>query len=85
MLQVYIKSDCGVKNHSLCAFKRISLAKGESKEVSVTVPQSAFETVDENGVRSVKDGSYTIYAGFTQPTELSERLYGGKCVAASRR
>lgn len=80
VLQVYIKSDCGVKNHSLCAFKRISLAKGESKEVSVTVPQSAFETVDENGVRSVKDGSYTIYAGFTQPTELSERLYGGKCL-----
>ena len=43
--------------------------------------ESAFETVDECGVRAVRPGLFVIYAGFTQPTELSERLYGGKCVS----
>lgn len=81
VLQVYIKSENGVKNHSLCAFERISLFDGESRTINVNIPESAFETVDDNGVRAVRSGRYTLYAGFTQPTELSEKLYGGKCVS----
>ena len=30
--EVYIKSENGVKNHSLCAFERVSLFDGESRE-----------------------------------------------------
>lgn len=82
VLQVYIKSENGVKNHSLCAFERVSLFDGESITLSIAIPESAFETVDDNGIRAVRSGRYTLYAGFTQPTELSEKLYGGKCVSA---
>lgn len=81
VLQVYIKSENGVKNHSLCAFERVSLFDGESRTISINIPESAFETVDDNGVRAVISGRYTLYAGFTQPTELSEKLYGGRCVS----
>ncbi len=81
VLQVYIKSENGVKNHSLCAFERVSLFDGESRTINVNIPESAFETVDDNGARAVRSGRYTLYAGFTQPTELSEKLYGGKCVS----
>lgn len=81
VLQVYIKSEYGVRNHSLCAFERVSLFDGESTEISVDIPGSAFETVDDNGIRAIRSGTYTLYAGFTQPTELSEKLYGGRCVS----
>ena len=81
VLQVYIKSENGVKNHSLCAFERVSLFDGESRTINVNIPESAFETVDDNGVRAVRSGRYTLYAGFTQPTQLSEKLYGGRCVS----
>ena len=81
VLQVYIKSENGAKNHSLCAFERVSLFDGESRTINVNIPESAFETVDDNGARAVRSGRYTLYAGFTQPTELSEKLYGGKCVS----
>ena len=81
VLQVYIKSENGVKNHSLCAFERVSLFDGESRTINVNIPESAFETVDDNGARAVRSGRYTLYAGFTQPTELSEKLYDGKCVS----
>ena len=81
VLQVYIKSENGVKNHSLCAFERVSLFDGESRTINVNIPESAFETVDDNGARAVRSGRYTLYAGFTQPTQLSEKLYGGRCVS----
>lgn len=81
VLQVYIKSENGVKNHSLCAFERVSLFDGESRTISINIPEGAFETVDDNGVRAVRSGRYTLYAGFTQPTQLSEKLYGGRCVS----
>lgn len=71
----------GVINHSLCAFERVSLFDGESRTININIPEGAFETVDDNSVRAVRNGRYTLYAGFTQPTELSEKLYGGRCVS----
>ena len=58
-----------------------SLFDGESRTISINIPEGAFETVDDNGIRAVRSGRYTLYAGFTQPTELSEKLYGGRCVS----
>ena len=37
-----------MKNHSLCAFERVSLFDGESRTISINIPESAFETVDED-------------------------------------
>ncbi len=76
VVQFYIKScsENAVPYHSLCGFKRISLKKGEKKTVSIDIPDTAFETVDENGNRSIPGGLYTLYAGTCQPDNLSCKL-----------
>lgn len=82
VVQFYIKSysEDAVPNHSLCGFRRVSLEKGESKTVEISLPESAFETVDAQGVRSVKSGEFTLYAGTSQPDALSCRLNGRECL-----
>lgn len=80
VLQIYVSSEIeGAPLRSLCGFERVSLAAGESGRVSVSLPESAFETVDENGKREVRKGKYTLYAGFCQPTALAEKLADTKC------
>ena len=56
MIQVYIKdldSKNAVPNHSLCAFKRVSLKKGEKAEILLKVPYGALMAVDEEGKKYV--------------------------------
>ena len=83
VVQIYIKgySENAVRNHSLCGFKRVSLKKGETKTVEIPISQSAFEVVDNNGVRKIEGNEFTIFAGTSQPDELSEKLTGSKCLA----
>ncbi|MBO4876570.1 MAG: glycoside hydrolase family 3 C-terminal domain-containing protein [Ruminococcus sp.] len=82
VVQFYIKSysEDAVPNHSLCGFRRVSLEKGESITVEVKIPESAFTTVDAQGVRSVKSGEFTLYAGTSQPDALSCKLNGKECL-----
>lgn len=82
VVQFYIhdnESKWAVRNHSLCGFRRISLSKGEEKDVCVEIPQSAFEAVDDKGRRFLGSNSFTLYAGACQPDELSQRLSGSEC------
>ncbi len=83
IFQLYIKSDCGeaVPNCSLCGFKRVAAAPGESVTVTIPLSESAFETVSESGVRAVRSGRYTLFGGFCQPTALSERLSKTTCAS----
>jgi len=82
VLQLYVSSGIkGAPIRSLCWFERVSLSAGESKRLTLLLPDSAFETVDENGVRAVRSGIYRLSAGFSQPDELSERLCGERCVS----
>ncbi len=78
VVQLYIKGygENDVPNVSLCGFKRIYLGSGERADIEITVPKSAFETVDENGVRSVSGSGFTLYAGVSQPDKLSVSLMG---------
>jgi len=78
VVQLYIKGydKNDVPNVSLCGFKRIYLGSGERADIEITVPKSAFETVDENGVRSVSGSRFTLYAGVSQPDKLSVSLMG---------
>ncbi len=87
VIQLYITDDsgCSTPNPMLCGFKRISLAKGASQTVTMTLPDCAFETVDENGVRAVRGTVYTLYAGTHQPDALSETLTGSKCLTTQIR
>lgn len=81
VVQVYIKdlkSPYAVTNHSLCGFKRISLSKGETKQVTIPVSENAFTCVDEKGNRKIESDSFTLYVGISQPDELSVSLCGVK-------
>lgn len=84
VLQIYIKdekSGCDVLNHRLCAFKRVSLAAGEEKQVEIDLAPRSFTTVDDNGERAIRSNTFTIYAGFSQPDARSEALTGNKAVS----
>ncbi len=80
VVQFYIQGDstADTPNPKLCGFARVSLKAGEKKTVSVPVPDCAFETVDENGVRAVRSSAFRLYAGTCQPDALSESLTGTK-------
>ncbi|MFT4144805.1 MAG: glycoside hydrolase family 3 C-terminal domain-containing protein [Mobilitalea sp.] len=84
VVQVYIKnrdSEFAVPNHSLCAFQRVFLKKGESSKLELSIRDEAFFVVNEEG-KYVQEGSnYTIYVGFGQPDTKTEQLYNQKCVS----
>ena len=76
VVQVYIKDTCGyaVPNHKLCGFERVHLAKGEKKTVKLSLDKDMFTAVDESGEKGVFSHSFTLYAGVSQPDDLSQRL-----------
>lgn len=79
VVQVYIKNltnPLAVKNHSLCAFRRIRLEPGEEKIVRLTIRPEAMMVVDEDGARKVFDDSFRLYVGFSQPDARSAALTG---------
>lgn len=77
VVQLYMKdtSEFAVPNVSLCGFKRVHVKKGETVTVEITVPESAFEAVDNEGRRAVYGKKFTLYADVSQPTDKS-----AKCV-----
>ena len=83
VVQFYIKdtSPDAVPNHSLCGFSRVSLKKGEKKTVSVKIEDRSFTAVHEDGTRSIDGKEFTLYAGISQPDELSRKLTGTETVS----
>ncbi len=82
VIQLYIKdndSSWAVPNHKLCGFKRVHLKKGETLDVTLTVKPEAFEVVDDAGRRFVDSRRFTLYAGVSQPDDLSCQLSGCAC------
>jgi len=81
VLQIYVKdnkSSHAVRNHRLCGFARVSLAAGEKTTVEIELDKTAFDVVDDSGKRFVDSDSFTLFAGTSQPDELSAKLGGGK-------
>ncbi len=79
VLQIYIKcmdSVYAVPNPRLCAFKRVELPGGESRNATVRIPEEAFTVVNEDGQRIPGGRHYMIYAGFSQPDARSRELTG---------
>ena len=79
VIQVYIKdneSSYAVRNHSLCAFKRVTLKSGQELKLDLTIPGKAFLVYNDEGKRILDSKSYTLYAGVSQPDELSIKLCG---------
>lgn len=81
VVQVYVKnqdSPFAARNHSLCAFKRLSLAKGDKQTVELAVPEIAFAVVNEEGELVMDGKRFTLYVGGCQPDERSVELTGSK-------
>lgn len=81
VIQLYIKdsSPYAAPNPVLCGFERIKLRAGESRSVTVSVPERAFTSVDESGTRKRFSDSFTLYAGTHQPDKLSAVLSSTEC------
>lgn len=85
VVQVYIKdleSKYAVRNHSLCAFKRVSLKAGESKTVLLPVKNTALTVVDDRGERYVDSAKFTLSVGGNQPDARSVALTGSAPLSA---
>ncbi len=83
VVQFYLKdneSRWAVPNPQLCGFSRIRLKAGETGLVRMEIPASAFEAVDELGRRFMDSGSFTLFAGTSQPDALSCALTGAECL-----
>lgn len=83
VLQVYFRSDSkdAVRNHALCAFKKVHLKAGEEKVVEIEIKKSALTVVNDCGVRYLDLSARTVlYFGTSQPDAMSEALSGKKCL-----
>ena len=83
VIQVYVKdtqSPFAVPNHSLCAFARVSLKAGESREIQLTVADNAFYAVNDNGEFVADSDKYTLYVGTGQPDRRTKELTGKECI-----
>lgn len=81
VIQCYIKnleSKYAVKNHSLVAFKRVSLKVSETKKVTLKIDKKSFEVVDNKGNRLIDSKRYKLYVGISQPDNRSIELLGVK-------
>ena len=79
VIQIYIKdneSQFAVRNHSLCAFKRVALGAGEEKKVVLPISGKAFMAYNEDGKRVLDSKSFTLFAGVSQPDARSVSLGG---------
>ena len=82
VLQVYVHDESyelAVPNPQLSWFGRIRLEAGETKTVTARIPARAFTSVDADGVRAQRGGTFTLFAGFSQPDERSAELTGHAC------
>lgn len=79
VVQCYIKdadSPYAVPNHSLCAFKRVTLFPGETQSIPITISAARTCVVNDEGQLVPGSGIYTIYVGLGQPDSHTAALYG---------
>ncbi len=83
VVQIYVKdleSANATPNGKLCAFTRVFLNGGETKEVELKIGTEAFTVVNEEGERLVEGGRFLFSAGLGQPDERTRELTGKECV-----
>jgi len=78
-LQAYVKfldGDESTPNCQLKGFRKVTIAAGERKTVTMEVPASAFALYDKAGKLLLNKGAYKLYIGDSQPDRRSEKLTG---------
>lgn len=80
VIQLYIKgySADDVPNGSLCGFERVRLQPHEERRVEIPIPQTAYETVSQSGVRSVCGSRFTITISDGTGNVLSQDISTGE-------
>ena len=79
VIQLYLrdcKSKYAVRNHSLCGFKRVSLPKGTTQKVQLTISGKALLAVNDAGERILGSNEFKLFIGVSQPDEESMALCG---------
>jgi len=59
--------------HSLVAFKRLNVAAGTSREVTLEIDPRSLSSVDDKGNRSILPGKYKLSIGGAQPQETQDK------------
>jgi beta-glucosidase len=59
--------------HSLVGFKRVTIAAGASKEVTLEIDPRSLSSVDSQGNRSILSGKYSLSVGGAQPEETQAK------------
>ncbi|MDE7298076.1 MAG: glycoside hydrolase family 3 C-terminal domain-containing protein, partial [Lachnospiraceae bacterium] len=77
-VQVYVKAKNvpDAPNFQLKGLKKVLLAKGETKEVTITLDSRAFGLFNENCEKVLTAGEYEIFVGTCQPDARSRALTG---------
>ncbi|MBP7175259.1 MAG: glycoside hydrolase family 3 C-terminal domain-containing protein [Thermoclostridium sp.] len=84
--QIYVKDvEAGVTVPvwQLSGMKRVSLAPGESAEVSFDILPEQLTVVNDEGKRAYEPGAFKVYIGGSQPDARSIRLTGKAPLKAS--
>ncbi len=84
VLELYLhdeESPFAPPNPVLCAFRRVFLAAGEEKTLTVPIGAEAFTVVNDAGKRIPGSGRWTLYAGFGGPDARTEALTGQKALS----
>lgn len=86
VVQVYIKdlqSKDAVKNHSLCGYKRVSVANDATVTVEIPVAGKALLAVNQQGQAVLDSKQFALYVGLSQPDDRSVSLMGKAPIALS--
>ncbi len=78
VVQVYVSQQAEFRTplRSLAAFKRITLDKGQSKDIELWIDDAQLALTDPAGKQALHPGAMTFFVGGSQPDERSVKLMG---------
>ena len=85
LVQIYVscESSYAPVHPRLCGFLRVSLQQGEKKAVCIPLDKLTDTVINDRG-EPEKAAHYTLYAGLSQPDEMSIALCGAKPVIINK-
>ncbi|MBO4687522.1 MAG: glycoside hydrolase family 3 C-terminal domain-containing protein [Clostridiales bacterium] len=83
VVQIYIRSNTSsdaTPFPKLCGFARVAIPAGGEENVTIPLEESAFSVVNDEGEVVSGGSDFTLFAGTSQPDELSQKLGAGPVV-----
>ena len=72
----YLDGDESTPNCQLKGIKKVPIAAGETKTVTLELPAEAFALYDKAGQLVLNKGAYQLFIGDSQPDSRSAQLTG---------